>query len=115
MAVNESLELWRNLHANVDTPTRTVVVNGVRAPSLREEDVERVRDLAKQHPEVEFGSLLEGLELGAYWKREDGRNVVRLADSIDGTVVTVPFVFDKENERELVQRISDGLRTRLIA
>ena len=115
MAINESLELWRKLHASVDTPTRTVVVNGVRAPSLRDEDVERVRALHQANPDAEFGSLLDGLELGAYWKREDVKNVERLAASIDGRVVTVPFVFDKADERELVERVSDELRTRLVA
>ena len=113
MAINESLELWRKLHASVDTPTRTVVVNGVRAPSLRDEDVERVRALHEASPEAGFGPLLSGLKLGAYWKNEDVRNVERLAASIDGSVVTIPFVFDKADEKELVDRVADGLRSRL--
>lgn len=113
MAINESLELWRKLHANVDTPARTVVVNGVRAPSLRDEDVERVKDLHSENPDAGFAPLLEGLRLGAYWKGEDVRNVERLKHSIDGEVVSTAFIFDKENERDLVDRLSDTLRQRL--
>jgi anion-transporting ArsA/GET3 family ATPase len=113
MAINESLELWRKLHAEVDTPVRTVVVNGVRAPSLRDEDVARVGELHAQNPTAGFGPLLEGLTLGAYWKGEDVRNVDRLGKSIDGRVVSIPFVFDKIDEKDLVDRISDTLRQRL--
>ena len=113
MAVNESLELWKKLQGSVDTPTRTVVVNGVRAPSLREEDVERVRALRDSHPDSDFGPLLEGLALGAYWRREDVTNVERLREAIDGDVITVPFVFERADDKELVELIADSLRARL--
>ena len=113
MAVNESLELWRKLRREVDTPTRTVVVNGVRAPSLRDEDVERVRALRDANPTAGFEPLVEGLALGAYWKREDVSNVDRLREAIEGEVVTVPFVYDRDDDKELVGSIADALRARL--
>lgn len=113
IVVNETVELWKKLRAAVDTPVRTVIVNGVRAPSLRLEDLGRVEMLAAEAEPRAFDALRNAMKLGLYWKQEDSRNLERLADSIDGRVVPTPFVFDKVDDPDLVERMADVLRPRL--
>lgn len=113
IVINETIELWKKLHATVDTPAHTVVVNGVRAPSLREDDLGRVAMLAAENAAVDFEPLRNALGLGLYWKGEDERNLERLSEAIEGRVLTTPFVFDKGSDAELVGRLGDTLRRRL--
>ncbi len=113
IVINETVELWKKLHESVDTPVRTVIVNGVRAPSLRVEDLGRVNLLAAEHPAKNFEPLRDALALGVYWKTEDERNLERLSEAIDGRVLTTPFIFNKANDPDLVGRIADTLRVRL--
>lgn len=110
IVINETLELWRKLRETVDTPVRTVVVNGVRAPSLRAEDLERVEQLGRDTDPEAFAPLASALRLGMHWKDEDARNIQRLADQIEGRVVASPFVFDKTDDPDLVRRLADVLR-----
>lgn len=114
IVINETIELWHRLHRVVDTPVKTIVVNGVRAPALRLEDLGRVEMLAAAAADSsELDALRNALKLGLYWKHEDSRNLERLAGVIDGRVVQVPFVFDKVDDPDLVARVGDALRPRL--
>jgi len=108
IVVNETIELWRKLKASVDTPVRTTIVNGIRTPPLRPEDLDCVAGLPEP-PE----RLLATVKLGLYWKTEDERNRRRLEESVDGRVITTPFVFDKQSDADLVARMVDALRPRL--
>ncbi len=116
MAVNESLELWRKLTATVDTPVRTVIVNGERAPELRPHDLDTIDRLVQAvgpSGAPAFAKLADAVNLGLYWHSEDRANIDRLGRGIDGRVITVPFVFDKESDSDLVGRMAAALRVLL--
>jgi len=116
MSVNETLELLVRARAEVETPLRTVVVNGERLPDLESHDPSNITTAASTIRSGEVDPLADAVDrvahavaLGAYWRERDRENTARLEERDDIDLQRVPFYFHKVDERELVERVADAI------
>ena len=57
--------------------------------------------------------LLDALAIAKHWRDEDAANVTRLAASVPATLLRVPYLFEREGERALVEASALALRSQL--
>ena len=116
MPVNETIELWGTLQRDLKIPLRHVVVNGLRRPDVRDEDVSTIESLIDSVGEggrEAAAGLLDALAIAKHWRDEDAANVTRLAASVPATLLRVPYLFERESERALVEASALALRSQL--
>ncbi len=111
MPVNETIELWNRARADLQTPVRHIVVNGERAPDLRESDeaaLVAAADGADAAGRARVDRVRAGVQLGRYWLIEDARSIARLTET-GARVTRIPFLFRKRDDRDLVESIANHL------
>lgn len=117
MPVNETIELWDTLRRDLNIPLRHVIVNGLRRPDIRDEDIATVGELVASVGEGgarAAGSLLDALAIARHWRDEDAANVARLVAQVPATLLRVPFAFRKASDRALVDASANALQTQLV-
>lgn len=116
MPVTETVEFCALVREQVDIAIGSVVVNATRTLPLddagRREVTARATTVAEKDPRS-AARLQLALRLGSFWHDEDARGLARLEQALSGTpFTTVPFVYEKEDERDLVEQVAAHLRER---
>jgi anion-transporting ArsA/GET3 family ATPase len=115
MPVNETLEMYQQVHEELQLPLGVLFVNRVHRAEFDAENLERLQQkLAKVRDRRERTLVEEVLRRG---REEVGWTVInsayreRLSQAVDMPVVDVPFVFAEEFAEEQVRMIAEVIAT----
>ena len=116
MPVTETLEFCSTVRREVEIRLGAIVVNALRRLPLDDDERSRIDRIARATEEAQpqaSARIRLALRLGNFWHDEDQRGLLRLEEELPSTErVTVPFVYHKESERDLVEQIAASLRQR---
>jgi hypothetical protein len=112
MPVTETLELQGRLKRQLGRELEAVVVNGLFPRRFSGADVDRLRSLANAD-----GTLGRAAARAARfeWRRANGQQsqLRRLRKEADGEVVTLPYLFEPELERDDLEGLAQELDRKL--
>lgn len=118
MPVTETVEFCGLVRENVDIAIGSVIVNATRTLPLGDAGRQQVDACASAVARTDARSaarLRLALRLGSFWHDEDARGVTRLTEALAGTpFTTVPFVYTKDDERDLVEQVAAHLREQTV-
>lgn len=115
MPVNETIELRNQIRSEFDIRIGSVIANGVLPRQLDESDEALVRDVLNAHGTEadDLGSLLSAALFRGRRCDLQARYLRKLRRELDAPVVELPFYFDTEFDRSVLDRMADRLTKEL--
>lgn len=105
LPVQETLEFEAKVRAGVDTPVSTIVINGLRTMTVPDDEPAWVADLAPGPRE----RWREALALARHWSHEDQRGLAKLEAEAKAGLVTIPWIFRRDDDFSLVGAVTEAL------
>jgi arsenite-transporting ATPase len=113
MSVNETLELLQKARARVQTPVRRIVLNGIRNASMEPDDAEQLERWAATLTNPDDAEAVQrlayGARIGAFWAAQDAEAQLRLRAEKSVQVAAIPYIFDRQDDVDLVRRVAGHL------
>lgn len=112
MPVTETIELQARLHQTIGRPLEAVVVNGIYPQRFSGDELERLESVAAQDGTAGRAALASARSQAARHRVQQSQ-LRRLRREAEGTVATLPFLFQPELDLAAVEELGRELQRKL--